>query len=190
MAAPFTAVAEGEIDAALVTLAGKLPATPPLELMFDLQDLATAFAAIAATQGVVSIRLEAITGRGCHRWHADAVGLRLLCTYRGLGTEWLARPGGAGTARALAPDRSAPIASAQMPAGSAAILKGEGHPGNAGAGCIHRAPPAGTGARARLLLCIDEPGRIPSMTDQPRRHRRPARLLLCIDEPGRIPLDD
>jgi hypothetical protein len=37
----------------------------------------------------------------------------------------------------------------------------EGFAGNAGAGCIHRSPLAGPGARARLLLRIDEPGRIP-----------------------------
>jgi hypothetical protein len=37
-----------------------------------------------------------------------------------------------------------------------AILKGEAYPGNAGAGCIHRSPPAGPGRRARLLLCIDQ----------------------------------
>ncbi|WP_272910986.1 DUF1826 domain-containing protein [Falsiroseomonas oryziterrae] len=48
-----------------------------------------------------------------------------------------------------------------MALSAAAILKGEAYPGNAGFGCIHRSPPAAPGAGARLLLCLDEPGRIP-----------------------------
>lgn len=160
-AASFAAVAEGGIDEALVTLANKLPVVPPLKLMFDLQDLATAFAAIAGTAGRVCIRLEAIGGRGCYRWHADAVGLRLLCTYRGAGTEWLPVAGGARTARALAEEPPPSGSAARLPTGAVGLLKGESHPGNAGWGCIHRAPPVAAGAPARLLLCIDEPGRMP-----------------------------
>ena len=106
------------------------------------------------------IRLEAITGPACHRWHSDAVGLRLLCTYRGPGTEWLPIAGGARAARGIDP-KALPCERGQVATGAVAILKGEGFRGNAGFGCIHRSPPAGPGERARLLLCIDEPGRIP-----------------------------
>jgi hypothetical protein len=159
-AAPFTAVVENRPEAAVDALVAKLPAAPPLDLLLDIRRLALAFAAIADTGGVVRVRLEAITGPACHRWHADAVGLRLLCTYRGPGTEWLAIAGGARTARGLDPKRL-PGARGRLATGAAAILKGEGFSGNAGFGCIHRSPPAGPGERARLLLCLDEPGRIP-----------------------------
>ena len=41
----------------------------------------------------VRLRLERITEDACRRFHADHVRLRLLCTYRGPGTEWLADAG-------------------------------------------------------------------------------------------------
>jgi hypothetical protein len=158
--APFVAVAEGAPDPALETLATKLPAAAPLDLLLDIRRLALLFATVADTGGAVRIRLEAITGPACHRWHADAVGLRLLCTYRGPGTEWLPIAGGARAARQLDP-KALPCAGARIGTGAAAILKGEAFPGNAGFGCIHRSPPAGPAERARLLLCLDEPGRMP-----------------------------
>ena len=159
-AAPFTAVVEGEPEAAVDALAAKLPAAPPIDLLLDIRALAAAFATVANTGGAVRIRLEAITGPACHRWHADAVGLRLLCTYRGPGTEWLPIAGGACAARGLDP-KALPCERTQVATGAVAILKGERFAGNAGFGCIHRSPPAGPGERARLLLCLDEPGRIP-----------------------------
>lgn len=159
-AAPFTAVVEDEPERAVDALAAKLPAAAPIDLLVDIHRLAPAFAAIADTGTAVRIRLEAITGPACHRWHADAVGLRLLCTYRGPGTEWLPIAGGARAARGIDP-KALPCERGRVATGAAAILKGEGFPGNAGFGCIHRSPPAGPGERARLLLCIDEPGRIP-----------------------------
>lgn len=159
-AAPFTAVVEDEPERAVDALAAKLPAAAPLGLLVDIRRLAVLFAAVAATGGALRIRLEAITGPACHRWHADAVGLRLLCTYRGPGTEWLPIAGGARAARDLDP-KAPPCERGRIATGAVAILKGEGFAGNAGFGCIHRSPPAGPGERARLLLCLDEPGRIP-----------------------------
>jgi hypothetical protein len=159
-AAPFIATVEDEPEAAVDALAARLPVAAPLDLLADIRRLALLFAAVARTGGRVRIRLEAITGRGCHRWHADAVGLRLLCTYRGPGTEWLPLGGGARAARGIDP-KALPCERGRVATGAAAILKGEGFAGNAGFGCIHRSPPAGPGERARVLLCIDEPGRIP-----------------------------
>jgi hypothetical protein len=158
-AAPFTSVAEDVPGPAADALAPRLPAAAPLDLLLDIRRLVVAFAAIADVKAV-RIRLEAIAGPACHRWHADAVGLRLLCTYRGVGTEWLPLAGGARVARGL-DDARLPCPRATIPTSAVALLKGEGFPGNSGFGCIHRSPPAGPGERARLLLCIDEPGRIP-----------------------------
>jgi hypothetical protein len=160
--APFTATAEEEDpELAVDALAAALPRPAPLDLLLDIRRLAIAFAAIADTGGAVRIRLEGIAGPGCHRWHADAVGLRLLCTYRGAGTEWLPLAGGALAARGLDGSALLPTLPARIPRGAVAVLKGEGHPGNAGAGCIHRSPRIGFRASPRLLLCLDAPGRIP-----------------------------
>lgn len=158
--APFAGVAEDTPEAALDALVATLPTAVPPNLLIDIERLAITFVAIARTGGAIRLRLEAITGPACHRWHADAVGLRLLCTYRGAGTEWLPMTGGAAAARCLVAD-ALPSSPRRIATGAVALLKGEGFPGNTGFGCIHRSPPTRPGRRARLLLCIDEPGRIP-----------------------------
>ena len=54
----------------------------------DIASLVTRFAALARTH-TVRLRLDAITGDACRRWHRDCVRLRLICTYRGPGTQWV-----------------------------------------------------------------------------------------------------
>jgi len=106
----------------------------------------------------VRLRLETLGDDGCPRFHVDRCRLRLLCTYRGPGTEWLEHD---------QVDRRALIShqpnEAILRHGQAqrlgpfqvAVLKGERFPGNAGLGLVHRSPPiAGTGT-VRVLLCID-----------------------------------
>jgi hypothetical protein len=154
-AAPFTAVAEGAPAEVADILSGQLPASAPADLLLDVTDLAAVFSALD-DGAPVRVRLEALTHDGCCRWHADAVGLRMLSTYRGAGTEWLPLDGGAAVARTIGRDATPPCAAAQLPTGAVAILKGEGYPNNTGGGCIHRSPPAEPGRRARLLLCIDQ----------------------------------
>jgi hypothetical protein len=155
-AAPFTAIANAPPAALTDRLAEVLPAPAPTDLLLDIADLALAFTMLDGHRGAVRVRLEALIHNGCSRWHADAIGLRLLCTYRGPGTEYLPLDGGAAAARELpigAPHRSM----GRIATGAVAILKGEAHPGAAGRACIHRSPSAGPGQRARLLLCIDQP---------------------------------
>ena len=154
---PFVASAEAAPAAALAALAARLPAPLLAALHADILALAAGFTVLTGDE-VLRIRLEALRGRGCHRWHADAVGLRLLCTYRGPGTEWLDLAGGAAKARRLEPSSIVPQ---RLGAGDVAVLKGERWPGNAGNGCIHRSPPNGEDAPLRLVLCLDEAGRIP-----------------------------
>ena len=159
-AAPFCCVAEDEPAAAVDQLAKALPEPSPIDFLHDVHMLATAMA-ILGRQERVRIRIEGITGPACHRWHADAVGLRLLTTYRGAATEWLPLAGGGPAARAMPPGARPPVPPRRLTPGAVAVFKGEGYPDHRGHGCIHRSPPAGPGERARLLLCIDEPGRIP-----------------------------
>jgi hypothetical protein len=153
--APFCVTAEGRpgpLGAAL------LPGVPMLAA--DVARLATAFAAIA---GIVTVhgRLEALTDQGCRLFHADAVGLRLLCTYAGAGTEWVPEHGVVrgglrqGDNAAVVPDRRCVRRLAPFTVG---LFKGEAFPGNAGRGIVHRSSP-GSMRAPRLLLCLDEPGR-------------------------------
>ena len=126
------------------------------------QDVAM-LARLAATAGrtrAVRLKLEPVLGDRCSRWHEDHVVMRLLCTYRGPGTEWLPE---AGVDRARLrhgtgpnPDVCrAPAFVERFERHEVAIYKGALHPHTAGRGLVHKSPAIeGTGA-ARLLLTID-----------------------------------
>lgn len=153
--APFCVTAEGRpamLGDALAPLAPMLAA--------DIARLAAAFAAVAGTITVHG-RLEALTDEGCRMFHADAVGLRLLCTYAGAGTEWVPEHGVVrgglrrGDNAAAVPDRRLVRRLAPFTVG---VFKGDAFPGNAGRGIVHRSAP-GSARAPRLLLCLDEPGR-------------------------------
>ena len=123
----------------------------------DLARLATLFFPLGSGRDVV-MRLETTADDGCRRFHTDHTHLRLLCTYRGPGTEWLsddqvdrvAQANGAPNDRIVCrgePSRFEPF--------WVGILKGDAYPGNAGHGLVHRSPPlAGTG-QTRVLFCLD-----------------------------------
>ncbi len=140
--APFTAIAEARPDLAVERLAEKLPLRVPVELLADIYRLGTLFAAMTG-HDQVRLRLEAVTGDACRRFHVDAVGYRMLCTYAGAGTEWcMGDPELCQVSRA--------------PLCGVAMFRGRKL---AGAHCLHRSPPiTRTQEGPRLLLCCDEPG--------------------------------
>lgn len=106
----------------------------PCALTADIARLVELFATLAGSSDV-GIRLEASTRQTCPKWHTDRVGLRLMTTYCGPGTEWLE---GAAIHRAAT--------------GDVLLAKGESWPSTPGA-CVHRSPdPSGL---PRLLLTLD-----------------------------------
>jgi hypothetical protein len=112
----------------------------PAQLAADMTQLALVFAAITRQQRV-RIRLDGVTHDACRRFHMDATGLRLLCTYRGAGTQWTL----------CGPDCRAPH---QAPACSVALIKGSRHEPPPPEGCLHRSPPVSLlpeNRRARVL---------------------------------------
>jgi hypothetical protein len=158
--APFSVAVEDRPGPAAATVTGGLPGLTGCgrtRLTADLAQLAGMFAEIAGTTAV-RIRLDAIDGPACRLFHADHVGLRLLCTYAGPGTQWV--PDHA-VDRAVLGDNTRAItrqaAIRRLPRFAVGLFKGEAFPGNAGRGIVHRSPPVR--ATPRLLLCIDEPGR-------------------------------
>lgn len=108
----------------------------------DVAALALLFAR-AAGAPMIHVRLDVVRTDSCRRFHLDTVRLRLLCAYRGAGTEYGAAPHG-GT-----PERIE-----RAPRGAAGLFRGRRWPGE-DTGLLHRSPPiAGTG-ETRLLLVID-----------------------------------
>jgi hypothetical protein len=118
----------------------------------DIGALVTRFAALTQTH-TVRLRLDAITGDACRRWHRDCVPLRLICTYCGPGTQWV--PPAWGAAVMARPDDDAPQTMA-FDTGDVALFKGCGWPGQVhDGGIVHRSPRiAGTGL-TRLVLVLD-----------------------------------
>jgi hypothetical protein len=97
----------------------------------------------------VGLRLEALDRAMCPGWHYDRTGIRLLCTYRGPGTEWL---DDAGIDRGRLRNLQAMPASGQASAFDIVLLKGALWQGNDGRGAIHRSPAPRDGIRYLLAL--------------------------------------
>jgi Protein of unknown function (DUF1826) len=129
-----------------------------IRLATELAGLVDLFATLADAQ-TVGIRMTATMQRECPRFHVDRVGLRLLCTWMGQGTEWLAhedvireqlghQPGGWGEVKKSRAkvQRMEPFA--------VGVLKGEGWPGNGGRGAVHRSP-APAPATWRVFVSLD-----------------------------------
>ncbi|MEA3641396.1 MAG: DUF1826 domain-containing protein [Lamprobacter sp.] len=105
----------------------------------------------------ITARVETLDDVACPKFHVDRTRLRLLCTYRGPGTEWLPDEE---VDRAALEDRQ-PNAQIQRGAQPRALqpfwvglFKGECFPGNAGRGQVHRSPAVPPGSM-RVLFCLD-----------------------------------
>lgn len=157
-------IRRGEIEA-IDQLASELPGGTESTvrgvgaLLQDIKRLAGAFLAVSHAEGA-KIELSFIDTDMCRLFHADNVDLRLLCTYCGKGTQWLAESDA---------DRSGlgkgcnanicrhPEKIRHMDTFDVALLKGSRYPGNKQFGAIHRSPPiVGTDKPWRVMLKIDE----------------------------------
>ena len=105
----------------------------------------------------VMVRIETTNDDGCRRYHVDRSALRMLCTYRGPGTEWLAEA----QVNHAALDATAPNedivqfgAPFRMSTFAVGLFKGSLYPEIAGRGLVHRSPSiAGTG-QLRVRFCL------------------------------------
>lgn len=124
----------------------------------DVAMLATAFRAATGAKNL-RIRVERVPNDGCRLFHVDRVKVRLVCTYRGAGTEWL-------TERNLVREglrkgsNDAMIRHWSMVRHlrpwAVALLKGELATGDADSGIVHRSPPVPTAFQSRLVVVIDD----------------------------------
>ena len=121
-----------------------IPDRPERNLLIeDISALALIFADVMACE-LLQLRLDVIQSNACRKFHIDAVSARLICTYRGTGTQYGISEHGADPAQILT-----------VPTGSPIILRGTRWPETPLSGLLHRSPPiAGTG-ETRLLLVLD-----------------------------------
>lgn len=112
----------------------------------------------------IGLRVEVVSQAMCPRLHVDRVGIRLLCTYRGPGTEWIddrhidrRRLGAAAGGK---PDASSGLLLAghsieRIAPFSVALLKGNLWQGNDGRGIVHRSPAVTPDQAPRILVALD-----------------------------------
>lgn len=90
------------------------------------------------------VRLTPVDGDSCRRFHIDAIRVRLVCTYRGPGTQYGLLEGGAAPTRVFAVATGAPI-----------LLRGRLWPAPQAPDLVHRSPPIEGTGRTRLVLALD-----------------------------------
>ncbi len=155
---------EAESDAALFGVFEDGPFARALRR--DVEGLVGRFGALTG-RDPVHVSLEVLGHDACRKWHSDRVGLRLLVTYVGPGTEW-ALPEGVDRSGLGQTDLELEAANDRIVfdrtairranAGDVLLCKGDLHPGAEGQGLVHRSPPIRADARWRLLVRIDERG--------------------------------
>jgi hypothetical protein len=99
------------------------------------------------------LRLARVSRAMCPGWHVDRVGIRLVCTYQGPGTQWLDDQ--TVDRGDLESGRSGKDAFIQAVEGEIVLLKGGLWQGNNAFGAIHRSPGLGSFAALRTLITLD-----------------------------------
>ena len=148
----------------LVGIGPAAPTWPDLPgreaLLADIRHLCEVYRELLGCERL-GLRFESLDGAMCPGFHRDHTGIRLVCTYRGPGTEWLDDAGldpqphpRPGAARSFAAPADA-SAIGRAPAFAIVLLKGTLWQGNANRGAIHRSPVPPPGGGSRYLLALD-----------------------------------
>ncbi len=112
-------------------------------LVDDVTVLADTFAELMRTP-YLRLRFDIVTTNACRKFHIDVVTARLICTYRGTGTQY-----------GISTDGAQPRRVFTVPTGAPILLRGTLWPERPKSGLLHRSPPiAGTG-ETRLVLVLD-----------------------------------
>ena len=122
---------------------GILDDTYCVALAEDTASLATLFARVMQVDQI-NLRFDVVDNNACRKFHQDNVPARLLCTYRGRGTQYGAITTG--------PD---PDSIEEMATGSAGLFRGRLFPGAGSSDVYHRSPSIEGTGETRLLLVID-----------------------------------
>ncbi|MEP3347662.1 MAG: DUF1826 domain-containing protein [Litoreibacter sp.] len=109
----------------------------------DIVQLANSFAELMKTS-FLRLKLLVVDNNACRKFHVDALTGRLVCTYRGTGTQYGNSTDDADPARVFTVPTGAPI-----------LLRGSLWPEEPASGLLHRSPPIEGNGETRLLLVLD-----------------------------------
>lgn len=125
-------------------------------LVGDIEMLVSRFAEVMAADRI-RIRLEPVDRDMCRYFHRDNVEARLITTYSGATTQFLA-PEDCDASALGKGDNDRIVRSWEkvrsMPEDGVGLFKGTLYPRGA-AGCVHRSPPVPEKRGRRLLFCVD-----------------------------------
>ena len=112
-------------------------------LLDDICSLAHEFDELFAP-AYLRLRFDVVTTNKCPKFHIDHVAARLLCTYRGAGTEY-----------SFLNDQKRPTEIFPTPNCAAIVLRGTKWPTECANNLVHRSPKIYSENETRLLLVID-----------------------------------
>lgn len=127
----------------LCEIAGTKPSSHRDLLVNDIAALTELFASLVGSK-YIRVRLDKITDNACSKFHKDAITARLVCTYRGTGTQYGTRE-----------DSEEPLKIHTAPTGAPILLRGKLWPEKPDSGLCHRSPPIDGTGETRLVLVID-----------------------------------
>ena len=120
------------------------PAGPERDrLVEDIAALADIFGGLMRARWL-RLRLDVVTTNACRKFHIDAVTARLVCTYRGTGTQY-----------GISTDGAEPRRIFTVPTGAPILLRGTLWPERPRSGLLHRSPPIEGTGETRLVLVLD-----------------------------------
>ena len=109
----------------------------------DIADLSHLFCDLMAIP-YVRLRLEPVTSNACSKFHIDAITARLVCTYRGTGTQY-----------GISHDGAEPKSIFTVPTGTPILMRGTLWPERPCSGLLHRSPSIEGSGETRLVLVLD-----------------------------------
>ncbi len=112
-------------------------------LVDDTAALATMFAELLRVP-YLRLRYDVVTTNACRLFHIDRVTTRLVCTYRGTGTQY-----------GVSTDGAEPRRIFTVPTGAPILLRGTLCPMRPRSGLLHRSPPIEGTGETRLVLVLD-----------------------------------
>jgi hypothetical protein len=120
------------------------PTSPERDrLVDDIAALADIFAGLMQARWL-RLRLDVVTTNACRKFHIDAVTARLICTYRGTGTQY-----------GISTDGAEPRRIFTVPTGAPIVLRGTRWPERPRSALLHRSPPIEGMGETRLVLVLD-----------------------------------
>jgi len=127
----------------LCTISGLPAGSESTWLQEDIVFLADKFSNLLNTR-FIRLRLDVVTTNACRKFHIDAITARLVCTYRGTGTQY-----------GISTDGNAPKRVFTVQTGAPILLRGTLWPEKPDSGLLHRSPPIEGSGETRLVLVLD-----------------------------------